>query len=95
LKEAGLPENAGEDLDNAWTVEKILEEKQLYDLTVNFETSNLNDDVSAWRIPCKMLPTIGPMCTSNQAYARPDDQGHAKKCRWSWHKEPMCFKSAS
>jgi hypothetical protein len=38
------------------TIEKILEEKQTFDLSVNFEKLGVEDQAKNWSIPGKSLP---------------------------------------
>jgi hypothetical protein len=53
LREARLPPDAGEDTDgDGITVDKILSEKKLYDLTINFEKLGKSKDVN-WAKPCE------------------------------------------
>ncbi|KAF2665294.1 hypothetical protein BT63DRAFT_428267 [Microthyrium microscopicum] len=51
LNEANLPADAGEHLGPEWTVEKVLSEKKLYDLTANFEKTSLKEKDASWQTP--------------------------------------------
>jgi hypothetical protein len=55
LKEAGLPIDAGGSGPGALTIEKILEEKQTFDVSVNFEKLGVEDQVKKWSIPGKPM----------------------------------------
>lgn len=50
LKEAGLPEDAGTTNPGDWTIEKILEEKKQYDLSLAFEKKG-DDRLTGWPLP--------------------------------------------
>lgn len=50
LKEAGLPANAGSFDAGSLTIEQILREKKLYDLTANFEKTALNGSNQGWTL---------------------------------------------
>jgi hypothetical protein len=49
LEEANLPSNTGEE-DDSVTLEKILDQKRLYDLTLNFEKVDV-DETQSWTSP--------------------------------------------
>lgn len=49
LREAGLPPDAGNTQKGDITVEKILEEKKVFDLSVSFE--KLGDGPNKWTLP--------------------------------------------
>ncbi|KAK5005104.1 hypothetical protein LTR39_006010, partial [Cryomyces antarcticus] len=51
LKEAGLPLDAGSASKGDLTIEKILEEKKTFDLSVSFEKLGKDDDEKGWRLP--------------------------------------------
>jgi hypothetical protein len=59
LNEAGLPLDAGADITDGLSIEKILEEKKTFDLSVNFEKLGVSDKETGWRQPCE---TMGPYC---------------------------------
>lgn len=61
LQEAGLPSDAGTASRNSFTIEKLLDEKKTFDLSVKFEklgSDGENDD--AWSLRC---PYHFPICT--------------------------------
>ncbi|KAL8787266.1 MAG: hypothetical protein Q9213_002314 [Squamulea squamosa] len=51
LTEAGLPPDAGSIKPGDLTIEKVLEEKKVFDLTLNFEKSNIAVDGRQWSSP--------------------------------------------
>jgi hypothetical protein len=61
MRETNLPPDAGEDSNrDGLTVDKILAEKKLFDLSVNFEKLATKDELP-WSLPCEyhhfMFPT--------------------------------------
>jgi hypothetical protein len=52
LKEAGLPSDTGQVSKDALTIEKVLSEKKLYDLSVRFEKLGQDESVK-WGRPGK------------------------------------------
>ncbi|KAL8742915.1 MAG: hypothetical protein Q9190_004674 [Brigantiaea leucoxantha] len=59
LAEAGLPPDAGTSNAGDLTLEKILEEKKVYDLSLRFEKVNVAD-ARRWRLPAPSTPHIIP-----------------------------------
>ena len=51
LREAGLPADAGTTEKGDMTIERILEEKKSFDLSVNFEKRGLEDVRKEWSLP--------------------------------------------
>ncbi|KAL9125489.1 MAG: hypothetical protein Q9217_005318 [Psora testacea] len=59
IKEAGLPPDAGTTEKGDLTIEKILEEKKVFDVNLLFERSAVNDKNSGWALPeAPSIPTI-------------------------------------
>jgi hypothetical protein len=48
IKEAGLPSSAGSTNKGDLTIEKILEEKRTFDMSLHFEKLGTSDGVQAW-----------------------------------------------
>lgn len=53
LTEAGLPPEAGSTNPGDLTIEKVLEEKKVFDLSLNFEKFDIADDGRQWSSPGK------------------------------------------
>ena len=51
LREAGLPPDAGTIANVDMTIEKILEEKRVFDLSENFERIETEDGRKGWSVP--------------------------------------------
>ncbi|KAI9741014.1 MAG: hypothetical protein M1834_002725 [Cirrosporium novae-zelandiae] len=52
LREAELPPDAGTvNNKDDWTIEKILDEKRIYDLNVNFEKLGTANEDYSWKLP--------------------------------------------
>ncbi|KAI9718668.1 MAG: hypothetical protein M1828_006603 [Chrysothrix sp. TS-e1954] len=57
LREAGLPlATGGSSTPEDWTVEKVLQEKHTYDLSLKFEKVSVDDTSKAWSINAPSLP---------------------------------------
>ncbi|KAF2815422.1 WD40 repeat-like protein [Mytilinidion resinicola] len=65
LNEAGLPPETGANATDGLTIEKILEEKKTYDLSVNFEKLGVGDEETGWRQPSPSTPTVVTTLPSN------------------------------
>ena len=39
-------------MDDAWTIEQILSEKRVFDLTANFQKSDIANTSLSWSMPC-------------------------------------------
>jgi hypothetical protein len=67
IREAGLPADAGQPggkTDNSeWTIEGVLEEKQVFDESVKFERYGQNEEKNVWTVPGQ--PAIVPSLTCN------------------------------
>ena len=48
LNEAGLPPDTGSVSKDSLTIEKILEEKRVFDLSVNFEKLGTDEEERRW-----------------------------------------------
>ncbi|KAI9724798.1 MAG: hypothetical protein M1812_000074 [Candelaria pacifica] len=57
LQEAGLPANAGTTEAGDLTIEKILEEKKTYDISVRFEKIGVGEEEDKWKQPAPSFPT--------------------------------------
>ncbi|TKA71511.1 hypothetical protein B0A49_06877 [Cryomyces minteri] len=55
LREAGLPLDAGSASKGDLTIEKILEEKKTFDVSVSFEKLGIDDDEKGWRLPGQVV----------------------------------------
>ena len=53
IMEAGLPSDAGTVAKGDLTIEKILEEKKVFDLSLRFEKTGLGDKDNEWSLPGK------------------------------------------
>ncbi|KAL9058471.1 MAG: hypothetical protein Q9162_001767 [Coniocarpon cinnabarinum] len=57
LREANLPSDAGATPDNGMTIEQLLDEKRVYDLSQQFEKVDVqNDRHESWSTPAPSLP---------------------------------------
>ncbi|KAL8765796.1 MAG: hypothetical protein Q9209_007235 [Squamulea sp. 1 TL-2023] len=74
LTEAGLPTDAGSINPGDLTIEKVLEEKKVFDLTLNFEKSNIADDCRQWSSP-ESLPSLSNLLHVSVEDARAGIQG--------------------
>ncbi|KAF2435506.1 hypothetical protein EJ08DRAFT_340977 [Tothia fuscella] len=64
LQEAGLPIDAGNTEPGSLTIERIVEEKQNYDLSLKFEKVGLEDKAKEWTNPAPSVPSIIKLPTS-------------------------------
>jgi hypothetical protein len=55
LKEAGLPSDTGN--AEGLTIDKLLAEKNLYDLSINFEKTSIEDEIDKWKVPGQSFNT--------------------------------------
>ena len=53
MAEAGLPPDGGTMENGDLTIEKILEEKKIFDLSLNFEKFGVGHADREWRLPGK------------------------------------------
>ncbi|KAK4695198.1 hypothetical protein P7C71_g2509, partial [Lecanoromycetidae sp. Uapishka_2] len=51
IREAGLPPDAGTIATGDLTIEKILEEKKVFDLSLNFEKVGVGEEEKRWSLP--------------------------------------------
>ncbi|MCJ1310919.1 hypothetical protein MMC25_004587 [Agyrium rufum] len=58
IKEAGLSPGAGTLSKDSLTIEKILEEKKIFDISVRFEKLGSDDGIKGWTEPAPAVPTI-------------------------------------
>ncbi|MCJ1261944.1 hypothetical protein MMC22_001813 [Lobaria immixta] len=58
LAEAGLPSEAGTVVKGDLTIEKILEEKRIFDLSLNFEKLGVSDADREWSLPAPTHPVM-------------------------------------
>ncbi|TKX27456.1 hypothetical protein C1H76_0293 [Elsinoe australis] len=60
ISEAGLPPDAGTMAKNSFTIEKLLEEKKSFDLSVQFEKLGTDEDGTntGWKAGAPALPTV-------------------------------------
>ncbi|KAK7556761.1 WD40-repeat-containing domain protein [Phyllosticta citricarpa] len=66
LEEARLPQDAGSTAKGDISLEQILREKELFDLSLNFEKLGVEDESKAWREPTPSIPTqLSGMPTSS------------------------------
>ncbi|KAL8999458.1 MAG: hypothetical protein Q9169_001663 [Polycauliona sp. 2 TL-2023] len=57
LEEAGLPPDAGSVGAGDLTIEKVLEEKKVFDLSLNFERFNVAEEGRQWTLPAPEHPS--------------------------------------
>ncbi|KAF2084305.1 hypothetical protein K490DRAFT_49407 [Saccharata proteae CBS 121410] len=58
LKEADLPSDAGTVSKGDLTIEKVLQEKKTFDLSVNFEKLGISDASTGWQSPAPSTPIM-------------------------------------
>ncbi|KAF2877006.1 WD40-repeat-containing domain protein [Massariosphaeria phaeospora] len=58
IQEAGLSNDAGSSSGAAVTLEKILEEKKTFDVSLNFEKLGLHDESEGWTTPAPTKPMV-------------------------------------
>lgn len=58
VKEADLPPDIGAGSNSSITVESILQEKKIFDLSLNFEKSGIDDGNCQWALPAPTKPKI-------------------------------------
>ncbi|GFG03758.1 hypothetical protein IFM5058_01589 [Aspergillus udagawae] len=62
IREAGLPADVGQPggkTDNSeWTIEGVLEEKQVFDESVKFERYGQNEEKNGWTVPAPSTPNV-------------------------------------
>lgn len=58
VTEADLTPDAGTEIDNSVTIESILKEKRMFDLSLNFEKLGVDDASRGWVVPAPSKPTI-------------------------------------
>jgi len=58
VAEAGLPSDIGADATGTVTIETILQEKQAFDTSLNFEKLGLEDQDRGWSAPAPYKPTV-------------------------------------
>ncbi|KZF25014.1 hypothetical protein L228DRAFT_258495 [Xylona heveae TC161] len=56
IKEAGLPQDAGTQQPGDLTIEKVLQEKKVFDLSVNFEKVGLDSSNDKWTVKAPSIP---------------------------------------
>ncbi|KAF1991877.1 hypothetical protein K402DRAFT_409410 [Aulographum hederae CBS 113979] len=66
VKEAGLPPDAGANpTKDDITIEKVLEEKKVFDLSLNFERLGFDEKEKGWRESAPSIPTIVTLPSSS------------------------------
>ncbi|KKZ59160.1 hypothetical protein EMCG_05458 [[Emmonsia] crescens] len=90
LEEAGLPPTTGastlESGDENWTIEKIMEEKNVFDKSLAFERVARGEGQDGWKIPAPSTPTtLETPSASNllsvtvQPYIKASEDGHPEE----------------
>ncbi|KAE8350218.1 WD40-repeat-containing domain protein [Aspergillus coremiiformis] len=73
IREAGLPANAGQvkenDKEKNWTIESVLEEKKVFDRTLEFERYGEKEEKDVWTVPAPSNPKIVETTTSSNILA--------------------------
>lgn len=86
LNEAGLPADAGSINKDSLTVEQILHEKRLYDLSINFEKISTDDTDKGWTSPSPKdgtvmaLPSTANILQASIEVLKPSEKDQPIRC---------------